>query len=259
MPNEEASKTLPTVGEALKKARIKAELSVIDVAAKLHLAVKYVEGIEADDLSSLPQSLVFKRGYVRSYARLLKIPDEYIQQLLHAQGLIEVPVVKKVEQIIEKRQVTVRDKRVRWVTYGIILLFVVLLISWWRSQMSLHHEPEVKAPVMNEPVAPVVVPVKEVDKPIVVEHAKKEMTAKEKNHTNSENKENHVVNSHILEKAEKAIPPKVEESKATVVPVQPEKSTGKVIETKPTTENAPRVDTQKRTDVANNLNFDSDG
>ncbi|MSP53732.1 MAG: hypothetical protein EXR81_05745 [Gammaproteobacteria bacterium] len=242
MPNEEIHEVLPTFGETLKKARVKAGLSVADVAAKLHLAVKYVDGIEADDLSTLPQSLVFKRGYIRSYARLLKMPDEYIQKLLHAQGLIEVPLIKKVEPIIEKRQVTVRDKRVRWVTYAIVLLFVVLLISWWRSQMSLHHEPDIKAPVMNEPVAPVVAPVKEVVKPLVVEQAKKEVAQ-----NNSES---------ILVKTHEA---KVAESKATVVPLQPTKPAENLIETKSTTKDTPKHNTQKRTDVANNLNFDSDG
>jgi cytoskeleton protein RodZ len=252
MPNEEANKILPTVGETLKKAREKAGLSVADIAAKLHVAVKYVDGIEADDLWSLPQSLVFKRGYIRNYARLLKIPDDYIQQLLHAQGLIEVPVVKKVEQIIEKRQVTVRDKRVRWVTYAIILLFVILLISWWRSQMSLHQEPEVKAPVMNEPVAPAAVaPVKEEIKPTIVEHNAKQV---EQNNSDSLLIKKHEVNpsNNLLENK---MTPKVEDSKTTAAAKQSEKS----IEVKATTERTPRAATQKRTDVANNLNFDSDG
>jgi cytoskeleton protein RodZ len=240
MPNEESNHTLPTVGAELKKARIKLGLSTADVAANLHLAEKYIEGIEADDLAKLPQSLVFKRGYIRSYARLLKIPDEYIQRLLHAQGLIEVPVVKKTVQL-EQRQITVRDKRVRWITYGIILFFVVLLISWWRSQVSLHHDPEVKSPVMNQSKYPAVVP------PMPASLAPDDMQS-----APAIEPPKHEVAKHEVPKSEIQSHKELTVKKENVTSIKEEKSP-------PAGPVTAAIDPKKRTEVVNNLNFDANG
>lgn len=288
MPTEEQTQGLPTVGDVLKKARTKAGLSVADVAANIHLDPNYIEGIEADDFTKLPQNLVFKRGYIRSYARVLKIPDDYIQQLLHAQGLVEVPVVKKVVQL-ERRQVSVRDKKVRWITYGIIGLLVILLISWWRSQMSLHHDGEIKAPVMTEttPAAPVaeIKPTATDKKEIASEkksvesgnslaaEAEKSKAGEESLLVKTGKHEPHAATNSspsvaeaMQGKLDNALPTKTEVPK---MPMVTENSAPTISTEKPSTtannnqksaNNAvPQPATKKRSAVADNLNFDSGG
>jgi cytoskeleton protein RodZ len=62
-------------GAVLAAARAAQGLSVENVAVKLKLASFQIKAIEADNFSALPGA-VFARGFVRNYARLLKIDAE---------------------------------------------------------------------------------------------------------------------------------------------------------------------------------------
>ena len=65
----------PSVGEVLREAREAQGLTLEDAAVRLHLMLRQVEAMEADDFESLGQP-VFARGFVRNYARLLGIVPE---------------------------------------------------------------------------------------------------------------------------------------------------------------------------------------
>jgi cytoskeleton protein RodZ len=70
----------PGCGAALRHAREAAGKSIEQVAAQLHMTVRSVANLEADDWSSLGAP-VFVRGQLRSYARLLGVDIEpYIEQ-----------------------------------------------------------------------------------------------------------------------------------------------------------------------------------
>lgn len=70
----------PGCGAALRQAREAAGKSIEQVAAQLHMTVRAVANLEADDWSSLGAP-VFVRGQLRSYARLLGVDIEpYIEQ-----------------------------------------------------------------------------------------------------------------------------------------------------------------------------------
>ena len=70
----------PGCGAALRQAREAAGKSIEQVAAQLHMPVRAVANLEADDWSSLGAP-VFVRGQLRSYARLLGLDIEpYIEQ-----------------------------------------------------------------------------------------------------------------------------------------------------------------------------------
>lgn len=62
-------------GGELNAARQAQNLSVQDVAKQLRLGVGQVEALENDDFSSLPEATIVK-GFIRNYAKLLKIPSE---------------------------------------------------------------------------------------------------------------------------------------------------------------------------------------
>lgn len=69
----------PGCGAALRQAREAAGKSIEQVAAQLHMTVRAVANLEADDWSSLGAP-VFVRGQLRSYARLLGLDIEpYIE------------------------------------------------------------------------------------------------------------------------------------------------------------------------------------
>lgn len=59
-------------GAALAAARVAQGLSIEDISRQLKLSLSQIKSIEADDHSRLP-SQVFVRGFIRSYARMVKL------------------------------------------------------------------------------------------------------------------------------------------------------------------------------------------
>jgi cytoskeleton protein RodZ len=64
-----------SVGEQLRTARVAMGMSVDSVAKQLKLAPRQVTAIEQDDVASLPSG-PFLRGFIRNYARLVKVDPE---------------------------------------------------------------------------------------------------------------------------------------------------------------------------------------
>lgn len=68
---------LSACGGALRAAREKQKLSVQDIASQLRLGVRQVEALEADRYDKLPEPSIV-RGFIRNYAKLLKIDSSPI-------------------------------------------------------------------------------------------------------------------------------------------------------------------------------------
>ncbi len=64
-----------SVGDQLRTARVAMGMSVDSVAKQLKLAPRQVTAIEQDDVASLPSG-PFLRGFIRNYARLVKVDPE---------------------------------------------------------------------------------------------------------------------------------------------------------------------------------------
>lgn len=75
MDDNKGSVQLPSPGEVLRLGREDAGLSLETVATELNVAVSKVKSLECDDFQLL-HSDTFVRGYLRSYAKLLKIDGE---------------------------------------------------------------------------------------------------------------------------------------------------------------------------------------
>ena len=75
IPESPSSQTAcVSVGAALRAAREAQGLSVADVAERVKFSVRQVEALEADDAEHLPEG-AFLRGFVRSYARVLRLDE----------------------------------------------------------------------------------------------------------------------------------------------------------------------------------------
>lgn len=72
--NQTMPASSPGVGERLRDARMEAGLTVADVAARLRMQLRVVDALEAEDWARLGAP-VFIRGQLRSYLRLLKLPE----------------------------------------------------------------------------------------------------------------------------------------------------------------------------------------
>lgn len=73
--------TLPSVGQTLREAREAQGISLDEAAMRLRLMHRQLAAIEADDFESLGQ-IVFARGFVRNYARLLGlVPEDLLARM----------------------------------------------------------------------------------------------------------------------------------------------------------------------------------
>lgn len=124
-----------TPGALLASARQASGLSVAEVAVQMRISPRQVQAIEADQYEQLPGA-VFVRGFVRNYARLLKLdPIPLLHALEPALGQ-EAPL--RAHEIAGTLPVPARHGHTRlWV--GVLLLLVVAVLGaaayeMWRAR-----------------------------------------------------------------------------------------------------------------------------
>ncbi len=109
-------------------AREAAGLSVYEVADELKLTEEVVNALEHSQIDILPAS-TFTQGYIRSYARLLDLPAEDIIKA-YTQLLPEKEKPLSARSVLPSQK-TSRDSTVKLVTYGMLVMGLILLIAWW--------------------------------------------------------------------------------------------------------------------------------
>jgi len=77
-----------SLGERLKSARIKRELTFADVEESTKIRSKYIELIESGLWEELPQT-VYVRGFVLAYAKMLHIPKDEIVDLFETEAILK--------------------------------------------------------------------------------------------------------------------------------------------------------------------------
>ena len=119
-----------TTGIRLRNAREQLGLSQQAVAERLCLKVSTVRDIE-DDKAPAELASTFLRGYIRSYARLVHIPEEELLPMMEKQAPIRAAKVAPMQTFsLGKR----RKKRDGWLmSFTWLVLFVVigLTVAWW--------------------------------------------------------------------------------------------------------------------------------
>ena len=76
--NEEESKTPMMLGKALHDARMRASLTIEDVAEQLHLSAQIIRDIEDnldETIASDKYSVTYLRGYIANYAKLIRLDN----------------------------------------------------------------------------------------------------------------------------------------------------------------------------------------
>ncbi len=76
-----------TLGERLKSTRLKKELTLIDVEEATKIRIRYIEALESGDWTNLPQ-VVYIRGFVLAYAKMLGLPKDEIVDLFETEAII---------------------------------------------------------------------------------------------------------------------------------------------------------------------------
>ncbi|MDM2736822.1 MULTISPECIES: cytoskeleton protein RodZ [Citrobacter] len=129
-----------STGVRLRNAREQLGLSQQAVAERLCLKVSTVRDIE-DDKAPADLASTFLRGYIRSYARLVHIPEEELLPALEKQAPVRTAKVAPMQSFsLGKR----RKKRDGWLmTFTWLVLFVVVGLTgawWWQNHKAQQEE-----------------------------------------------------------------------------------------------------------------------
>lgn len=121
-------------GARLVSARESLSISLEQAATDLNLPADYIDSLERGSLDGLP-SMVFARGYIRSYAKLLGLDngDELVCEFeeLHGEGSCrgQIRPVSKVRQ-----QVKMNDPVMKLSSWVFVLAIIGVSVWWWQTQ-----------------------------------------------------------------------------------------------------------------------------
>jgi len=123
-------------GAQLAAQRLIRDYSQEYVAGKLHLRVRIIELLEADDYQNLPEA-VFIKGYLRAYAKLLGVPSD---PLLNTFNLL-YSGERKIEKALwqSRRQSNKAEHAIRWITILLSLGVLVSVGMWWEANKANEH------------------------------------------------------------------------------------------------------------------------
>lgn len=121
-------------GQRLQSARIAKGITVEEISTSLHLPTAYIHSLENGDIDKLP-SVVFARGYVRSYAKLVDLSaDEFIAYLdeLYDDSAQRGRSIKSVTKV--RQQIKASHPFIRILSWLLLGLVIGASIWWWRTQ-----------------------------------------------------------------------------------------------------------------------------
>jgi len=117
-------------GALLAEFREERGLTQEYVAGKLHLRVKVIELLEADDYDDLPEP-VFIKGYLRAYAKLLGVNAGPLLETFSNNCKPEKKYDKALWQT--KRQSHLAEHAVKWLTAAFAVGVIIAVSLWWHN------------------------------------------------------------------------------------------------------------------------------
>jgi len=125
-----------STGERLRQARERLGFTQQFVAERLCLKLSTVRDLE-EDKTSPELALTFLRGYIRSYAKLVQLPEEELQLALAKQAPQKVAKVAPMQSFSLGKS---RKKRDGWLmSFTWLVLFVVVGLTgawWWQNHQA---------------------------------------------------------------------------------------------------------------------------
>jgi cytoskeleton protein RodZ len=129
-PDPDAPVPSPSAGDMLRTAREAAGMSVDTVAQQLKLAPRQVRAIEDGEFTQLP-GRTFVRGFIRNYARLVRVDSEAVLGALPAGAAapsLDSPALQPTAPTIGELPTT-EDARPGWTRWAIPLTLVAIITA----------------------------------------------------------------------------------------------------------------------------------
>ena len=117
-------------GARLKQAREAAGYSIAEVSDELKLGSELIEALESSAPEDLPAA-TFTQGYLRNYARLLKLPSDEIVQAYNRQVPVVEPDLAPTSGIPAQKNSA--DAIVKITSYGLLIIGLLLVVLWWQQ------------------------------------------------------------------------------------------------------------------------------
>ena len=138
-------KNVATLGEQFRRARENLGLPLEAAAKKLNLRAQVLQCIENNEFAQKSIPATFMQGYVRSYAKLVKLPESAWKGAVPSFGEIpknDLSRAARVDKAINPHS----SHNNRWIGYftTIILLFVAGMTAlwWWENYQQSNKERE---------------------------------------------------------------------------------------------------------------------
>ncbi|GBU11969.1 cytoskeletal protein RodZ [Enterobacterales bacterium] len=131
--NTEASqenKATMTTGARLSQAREQMGLTHQAVAERLCLKVSTIRQIE-EETTPADLAPTFLRGYIRSYAKLVHVPEDELSSMIGKQAPIKVPKVASMQGFSLGKSRKKRDGWLMGFTWLVVFVVIGLTGAWW--------------------------------------------------------------------------------------------------------------------------------
>lgn len=123
-------------GQLLKQAREAQALSIAEVAQKMRLSAQVVKDIEHDDYQHIG-AVIYVRGYLRSYAKLVSLEEDTVLSAFDELGYSFTPdkIHIPLDPLMAVTTITHRRRNfMRWATIAMAVLLIGLVVIWWNGQ-----------------------------------------------------------------------------------------------------------------------------
>jgi len=149
--NTVAEQHADSVGAILRQSREAKGLTTAQVAKQLNLKVSVIEQIEAEQWDPAV-SMTFMRGYLRAYARLMKLSEREILQAFELQASYLRSQPRPMHSFSKKTSLDAAENRFMLATYLLIVLLIGLFLIWFWQTHLLDDTPVSVVPAYQVPV-----------------------------------------------------------------------------------------------------------
>ncbi len=125
-----------SLSDRLKAARETSGWTVEEVGVRLRLPAKVIQRIESGDIEALGAP-VYRRGYLRSFARLVGVPEDDVEAVLNEQRGSDPELVATG---VTPRGQYVTERYLRPVTYIALTALIAVPVVWYAASGRLGEE-----------------------------------------------------------------------------------------------------------------------